>query len=324
MTSCQDFLSFIVPTLGRSPWLRDCLLRLREDAAEGGASTEGRSRRRAHIVLVCQGMTPSAEVRELADVVLCLARPCGFATANNLALAHCRGPWVALVNDDVLLDAGWCDAVLRCLRERPAAAAVQGVQRRMDAEQTLDGWGIGWNRYWQAVQLGHGEPVERAPTAARQIFGASATAAVYRRAALQEVALADGGMFDARLFAYYEDVHLAIRLRAAGFEAWMTPDATARHGGSTSGHQLAYGGLQWIYGNRQLVLLDLLGRRYWRHWPMITGRDVVDGLGYLKKRSWRGFAAVLVGHWRALRRLPGFVRWGAPRIEELEAFRVDV
>ncbi len=55
-----------------------------------------------------------------------------------------------------------------------------------------------------------------------EIFGVSATAAVYRREALRAVA-SGGEVFDPRLGSYYEDVDLAGRLRAAGFARSARP-----------------------------------------------------------------------------------------------------
>lgn len=307
-------LSVIVPTLGRSPWLGECLRALRQDLGDTG-----------RIIVVCQATELPAEHAGLVDVVLACNEPRGFAAANNLALGHCRGPWVATVNDDVVVDRGWSGALLRCLEARPRAAAVQGIQRRLQDPSTLDGWGVGWNRHWQAVQLGHGRPLSAAPTAARQVFGVSATAAVYRRSALDDVVPRRGEIFDPRLFAYYEDVHLAVRLRAAGHQAWMIPEATARHAGSTSGRQMAHGGLQWIYGNRLLVLMDMLGRRFLSQWARIVGRDVVDAWRHLQRKQWAAVWGIVVGHGRAFLRIPSFGRWGAPRIgaDELAKFSND-
>lgn len=296
-------LSIIVPTLGQSPWLMECLIALRQDAGP-----------EAQIILVCQGNPPPPGADRWVDVVLRPESPLGFAAANNLAMPHCHGRWVALVNDDVLIDDGWCQALLETLESRPQAAAVQGVQRQMSDVSRLDGWGIAWNRHWQAVQLGHGEPITGAPTAVQQVFGVSATAAIYRRSALRAVIRREDEIFDPRLFAYYEDVLLAGQLRAAGFEAWLVPTAGARHAGSTSGRQLRRAGLPWIYGNRHLVLMDLLGRRYFSQWPRIVLRDLADAYRCLRSGAWSSLAGIGAGLGRALRHGRHFVRFGAPRL----------
>ena len=66
--------------------------------------------------------------------------------------------------------------------------------------------GIDWNPWWQAVQIGHGRPAPPVTAEPREIFGVSATAALYRRAALQDLG---EETFDPDLGSYYEDVDLA-------------------------------------------------------------------------------------------------------------------
>lgn len=311
-------ISAIVPTLGKSPWLVPCLKALRR---EGGDELE--------ILVVSQGAELGDQAVTLADRVLGLDENVGFARANNLAFGEARGELVAMVNDDVVVDEGWLAALVAGLDGRPRTAAAQGVHLRLGDPGRLDGCGLAWNRAWQAVQIRHGEPAadlatERATVLAkgepREIFGVSATAAIYRRAALE--AVADPEVFDARLVSYYEDVDLAVRLRAAGFGALLVPAAVARHAGSFTGG--AIGSARWrlLYGNRHLVLARLFGGSFWRHWPRILLRDAIDlGRAGLRGDVRRG-VGIAAGLGRAVVRLPGFVRSGPPSvpIEELRRF----
>ena len=304
-------LSAIVPTLGLSPWLVPCLEALRRD---GGADLE--------ILLVVQGDADVAGAEGLADRLLRTPRNVGFAAANNVGVQEARGDFLATVNDDAILVEGWCEALLSELERQPDVAAVQGVNLSLDDPTRVDGAGLAWNRWWQAVQIGRGERASEA-RATRQVFGVSATAAIYRRSALASL---DGEAFDSRLFAYYEDVDLACRLRGAGGGALVVPAATARHAGSVSGDRLPGGKSKLIYRNRQLVLARLLGRAFWLRWPMILLRDVVD-LGRVMGRAEAGAAAgIVAGVAGALGRLPGFARLGKPLVplSELRRFRAGL
>ena len=65
-----------------------------------------------------------------------------------------------------------------------------------------------------------------------EVFGASATCALYRRAMLDDL-----GGFDRSFFAYLEDADLAWRARMAGWRCLLAPAAVARHHHSaTLGH----------------------------------------------------------------------------------------
>lgn len=310
-------LCAVVPTLGASRWLAPCLEALRRQGRE------------VEIVLVCQGAAKddarTRDVRALADRVLDSERNLGFAAATNLGASAASGEYLATVNDDALVGDGWAERLLEALEQDPRVAAVQGVNVRLDDPGTVDGAGLAWNRHWQAVQIGHGERPAALPQDPSEVFGVSATAAIYRRRALSELAGADGGPFDARLFAYYEDVDLAGRLRAAGHRALSVPAGRVRHAGSVSGAALPGGHRRLIYGNRHLVLARLLGRAFWPRWPRIVARDLAD-LGRAAVRGdAQAAAGIVAGAARALFRGPVFARFGPPLVplDDLRRFRID-
>ncbi|HYG65193.1 MAG TPA: hypothetical protein VEL74_21610, partial [Thermoanaerobaculia bacterium] len=149
-------------------------------------------------------------------------------------------------------------------------------------------------------------PAEGGP---REVFGVSATAALFRRSALPA-----GDVFDPRLGSYYEDVDLAVRLRADGWRALLVPAARARHAGSATGKTLGSRRWRLIHGNRHLVAARLLGRSYWTRLPRLVLRDLVD-LGRAALTGEGALAAGIAGGWgRAARLLPGFARRGAPAV----------
>lgn len=279
-------LSAVVPTLGRSPLLVSCLEALRREGAE--------------IILVDQGDSPAAVPSGLADRTLRPGRNLGFAAGTNTGIFEAAGEWIATVNDDAVVEPGWAGALVAALETDPKSAAAQGVNLILDDPESADGCGLEWNRWWQAVQIGHGKPAPGPDSGVREVFGVSATAAVYRRAALREVAR-DGEVFDSRLGSYYEDVDLAVRLRAAGWRALLVPTARARHAGSLTGRTLSRERWRLIYGNRWRVAARHLGRGFWPRAPLLAVRDGLD-LGHALLRGDGELAAGIVAGWgRALR-----------------------
>ncbi len=318
VTSAPPRLSVIVPTLGWSRWLTECLDALHQQSDHN-----------LEILLVSQGdgrhQSRKHRAEELADVVLQLDENKGFATANNRGLTACRGEYIATVNDDAIVDPDWSDALLSALDSDPDLAAVQGINLMLDDPSRIDGAGLAWNHHWQAVQIGHGKPVTTLSSTPTEIFGVSATAAIYRRSALEKVSGRRLEAFDPRLFAYYEDVDLACRLKAAGYRALRVPAARARHAGSVSGRKLAGGSATLIYRNRLLVLAKLLGRSIWPRSPRILTRDIVDLWQAAARRDRAAVAGILAGLAGALRQAPYFAHFGPPTIPlaELSRFRVD-
>lgn len=249
-------VSAVVPTLGRSPLLIPCLEALRREGME---------------TLVVDQSEPPVEIPGgLADRVLRPGRNLGFAAGTNLGIEAAAGDWVATVNDDAVVEPGWLAALLGALEADPRAAAAQGINVLYDAPERVDGCGLAWNRWWQAVQIGHGKAVP-AEAGVREVFGVSATAAVYRRQALL-----NAGGFDSRLVSYYEDVDLAVRLRAAGWHALLVPGARARHVGSVTGNTLSRERWRLIYGNRYVVAKRQLRGGFWVRLPVLWTRDGID------------------------------------------------
>ncbi len=232
---------------------------------------------------------------------------------------------MATVNDDAVVEPGWLPALIAALEAYPGSAAAQGVNVQLaapDIADIADGWGLAWNGWWQSVQLGHGKPVPDLTVSVQEIFGASATAAVYRREALRQVA-ADGEVFDSRLFTWYEDVDLAVRLRAAGWRALLVPEARVRHAGSVTGKTMSRERWRLLYGNRWLVAARLLGRAFWPRIPLLAARDLIDLVRAALRGDLELAAGILSGWGRALRLLPGFARLGAPAVPlgEIRRFR---
>jgi len=282
-------VSAVIPTLGASPYLAACLRALRADGVD-------------EIVVVAQGVEEQAAERDeprakdlaalrpLADVWLDLPPGGGFTVATNRGIEVATGEYLATVNDDAVVQNGWRTALIAALEANPTVAAVQGVNLRMVGSAPastgedqagaaagdkgpgeVDGWGLGWNRWWQAVQLGHGEPPPPVDAPPRPVFGVSATAALYRREALDQV-----GLFDERLISWYEDADLAVRLRAAGWEALSVPAARAHHAGGTTAARLPRKYATLLYANRWLVVARLRGHRFPLALPRLFLRDLAD------------------------------------------------
>lgn len=345
-------LSYVVPTIGVSEYLEECLASIYRDGERLDTPPE--------LVIVWQapiagsaedaeGSAPLSELcRRLGSArpgaidgpprIVELPRPAGFARAVNDGIAISGGDWIALVNDDVVLEAGWARRLLEAADGAPHVAAAQGINVMAGddsdgGDARVDGAGLAWNRRWQAVQPGRGETVDewvshwlrRQAGTAHPVYGVSATAAIYRRAALLEASGVGGALkpFEERLESYYEDVDLADRLHRAGYHALLVPAARAEHAGALSSRspRAARRRTRRVYANRLLVLARRLGRGFWPRLPVLLGRDVVDALRRPKTESMPGDLKPpgivdLVCAWsRAGRLLPRFAHFGpgAPR-----------
>jgi GT2 family glycosyltransferase len=228
----------------------------------------------------------------------------GITATMARAAATGDGPYVAILNNDLELDPGWLQELLAALEARPGAAAVEGKTRSFARRTHLDGAGDLMRRNGYPDRRGQGEPDDGRLDEPGEIFSASGTAALYRRAAFEDV-----GTYDADLGAYYEDVDWGFRARLRGWTAWYVPTAVAYHVGSASTTLSPGRFTAQIIRNQMLVLIkDLpwpLALRWAPHilWFQLTWlpRNVAAGIGRDHLRA-LGMVASGLPRWLGKRR----------------------
>ena len=168
-----------------------------------------------------------AMVRErFPDVlVLELPRNIGFGRAVNAAAAGGRGDAIVLINNDLFVEPEFVGALLAPLEADPAVGMVAAMSL-MPGGEHVDGFGIELD---VALAAYNRLRLRRPDEPAGVLAGPSGGAAAYRRSAFERA-----GGFDEALFAYGEDVDLALRLRQAGWRAAAAPTARGVHLGGAS------------------------------------------------------------------------------------------
>jgi GT2 family glycosyltransferase len=169
----------------------------------------------------------------------------GFGRAVNAGAARARGDLLVLLNNDLVCEPGFLEAIREPFAD-PAVGMVAGVLTQMRAPGRIDSAGIELD-----VTLGSSDYLSDEPLAAldgaRDPVGPCGGAAAYRLDAYHAV-----GGFDERLFAYWEDVDLALALQLAGWRCRLAPEARAEHRhGATLGA-----------GSPRQRELDAFGRAY--------------------------------------------------------------
>ena len=150
----------------------------------------------------------------------------GFGPALNRAVAEHRADPLILLNDDAVAAPRFVEALLDT--HATGAESVAGVMTQERAPQLIDSAGVVADRTLMGFDYLHGEPLAAAEGAADPL-GPTGGAALYSRAAFERV-----GGFDERIFLYYEDLDLALRMAAAGARCRLAPAATALHSYSAS------------------------------------------------------------------------------------------
>ncbi|HEX5712637.1 MAG TPA: glycosyltransferase family 2 protein [Solirubrobacterales bacterium] len=150
----------------------------------------------------------------------------GFGPALNRAIAAHPADPVILFNNDAVAAPRFVEALLDV--HTTGAEAVAGILTQERAPELIDSAGVVADRTLLGFDYLHGEPLAAA-TGAAPPLGPTGGAALYARAAFDAV-----GGFDERIFLYYEDLDLALRMAATGARCRLAPEATAVHAYSAS------------------------------------------------------------------------------------------
>jgi N-acetylglucosaminyl-diphospho-decaprenol L-rhamnosyltransferase len=175
--------------------------------------------------------------------VLALERNVGFGPALNHAVREHRADPLILLNNDVECAPRFVEALLDAAAE--GVHSVAGVLLQERSPQLIDSAGVVADRTLMGFDYLHGEPLSAVANAADPL-GPTGGAALYDLAAFEAV-----GGFDERIFLYYEDLDLALRMAAAGARCRLAAGATALHAysaslGAGSGQKFAHTG--WSRG----------------------------------------------------------------------------
>lgn len=274
----------------------------------------------ADVVVIDDGSrdgTPEWLASAYPSVRVVVQANAGVTAAMNRCLEEARdAEFVLLLNNDVELTPGFVDTLVAALDAHPEAGSACGKMLDAADRSVLDGAGdvVRWSgACWRR---GHGERDAGQYDAPEAVISPCGGAALYRRAALDDV-----GAFDADFVAYLEDVDWGLRAQLRGWSCRYEPRAVCYHEGSATTEREGVSERHALLLRRNGVLLpvkDFPAGAWLRHWP----RFLVHHLGWLRGSMREGLGRVHLRAWaQALGMLPRFL---AKRREIQRARRIGV
>jgi len=153
----------------------------------------------------------------------------GFAAGHNQIFALSQTSYYLALNQDVYLEPGCLDKLVQVLEHNPRLAVVGPRVMKWNfgdgPNSIVDSLGLQVYRNRRVVEIDAGEKFTGVSNDVQTVFGVSGAVVLARRQAIEAV----GGLFDSTLNSYKEDVDLAYRLNAAGWEAAIDLGAIAYH-----------------------------------------------------------------------------------------------
>ncbi len=223
MTLNQQFpsISVIIPAYNGRDLLKSCL-----------GSLFGQTENNFEAIVIDNGSTDGTREFLEADFPQVRASyyqdKLGFARAANIGLSQARATdYIALLNQDTVVDRNWLAALKARLEEDPTLGSCASKMMDYDYQDILDGAGDVYLSNGYAYRLGWS--LRDAPEFQKsfRVFGACGGAALYRKKMLDEI-----GWFDEDLMMYYEDVDLNFRAQICGYACEFVPEALVYHKGS--------------------------------------------------------------------------------------------
>ena len=227
-----------MPTLAAGDLLSECLVALGRQTFQ-----------QFEAVVVDNSGLDRVPKTNLPDFVRVLASPrnLGYGGAINFACRESRSEFVAVLNDDAIVHPGWLAALVVAAESQPRAGMWASCVRLSDSE--LDSAGMLLYSDGSSKQRGHRRPPDEFATAA-EVLMPSGSAALYRRAMLEQV-----GGFDEDFFLYCEDTDLGLRSQWAGFQCGYVPGALVDHRYSQSAGRVSPLKAYYVERNRLRVAI---------------------------------------------------------------------
>lgn len=258
---------------------------------------------RYQLLVVDNGSTDQTcdEIRRVAPSATVLQHPTnlGPARARNLAIRQMASRYVLTLDHDVELTPGFLRALLEAAEASDHRVGMwMGKVLRMD-RRTLDSTGMILTKSLRAFDRGSGQrDLGQWDHAPEGMLGASACAAFYRRAMLEDLREGDA-YFDERFFWLWEDVELAWRGATRGWRSAYVPAAVCYHARNGSGQSdrvrqaLSYHN-RWLL-IRKHRLYRPLHRYLWRAGLYDAARWLVVTLTNPRALDRRALLAALAG-----------------------------
>jgi GT2 family glycosyltransferase len=211
-------------------------------------------------------------------------RNLGSAEAQNRAMRSSSSEWVLTLNPDVLMRPGFVRSLVDAAASDPEAGCVCGKLLSIGPgfepldQLRIDSTGIYFTPNMRHFDRGWSEPERSNYDRLEYVFGASAAAALYRRAMIDDVAV-DGEFFDPDFFVYREDADVAWRAMLMGWRTLYTPAAVAYHVRTvTPANRRAVSAVINMHSVKNRFLMRIKNATaglYRRYWLPMTMRDLV-------------------------------------------------
>ena len=218
----------------------------------------------------------------------------GSTGGNNSGIREAEGEYIVTLNNDTRVEKDFLERLAGPMSDPSIGMC---GSKMLYPNGKINSTGLCLSRSGASWDRGASEEDRGQYDRQKEIFGACAGAALYRKKMLDEI-----GLFDEDFFIFMEDIDLTLRAHCAGWRCIYVPEAIAHHlHGATAG---VGSDLTVYYGNRNIMWLP--AKNYPLPFlitclPWILGRNLMALVYYTVKGRGR---VVLKAKWDGLMGLP--------------------
>lgn len=199
----------------------------------------------------------------------------GFAKTNNRAAMVATGEFLALLNNDLLLEPGWLEPMLHTLQSPTLNAGLVGNVQYRVADGKLDHAGVRLN---PNAQFGHIQTMARDAPQHTKALAVTGACMLLRKADFD----AQGG-FDEQFVNGCEDIDLCFKLRAAGKAVYVANTSRICHHVSLSRD------VNTLHNERN-------SRHLFGRWRRVVKQELATQWAALLQTAPHSYASLLSGH----------------------------
>lgn len=214
--------------------------------------------------------------------IIALDKNYGFAKGNNIGIEETLKDkdvkYIALLNNDTKVEPDWLKELVKVAELDGQIGSCQPKVLSLDDPKIIDAIGIRITKNGKAIQIGYETEDRGQHNQVKEVFGACAGSALYKREMFDQI-----GLFDEDFFAYFEDVDLVLRARLAGWKCMYVPKAIVYHVHSaTYGKDSPFKGYFLTRNQYYYIIKNLPINIVLRFFLIMQARNIRTILGIIK------------------------------------------
>lgn len=146
-----------------------------------------------------------------------------YSKAINLGIKNSRGQYIAVLNNDTVVEKNWLKALMEIIDQDEKIGAVQSKILFSD-RQKINSAGVEEIKDFHFRDIGFGEKDIGKYNEIRELYYFSGVSVLLRRKCVEAV-----GEFDEDFFMYMEDIDYSIRCRDLGWKIFYSPNSLVYH-----------------------------------------------------------------------------------------------